>query len=243
MIEHKVLISQSMLFPWVGFLEQIKLCDTFIHYDDVQFSKGSFVNRVQLKTSRGMSWLTVPLKAFKFGSTIREIGVRPGGEWKSAHLDLLRSALGSAPHWGDVLEIVRQVYDSEHSSIGSLSRASLLALSSYFSIDLGVRYIDSATLGIPGSSSERVLNIVLAVGGNVYITGHGALNYLDHEMFETAGVEVRYVDYLFTAYPQLYGEFTPFVSSLDLIANCGREGAKYISSDTVNWRVFKMRKL
>ena len=47
-----VVISQPMLFPWVGMFEQVALADVFVHYDDVQFSKGSFTNRVQLKTAR-----------------------------------------------------------------------------------------------------------------------------------------------------------------------------------------------
>ena len=54
----RVVISQSMLFPWVGLLEQMRLADVFVHYDDVQFSKGSFVNRVQVKTPDGVRWMT-----------------------------------------------------------------------------------------------------------------------------------------------------------------------------------------
>ena len=46
-----VVISQPMLFPWVGMFEQIRLADVYVHYTDVQFSKGSFVNRVQIKTA------------------------------------------------------------------------------------------------------------------------------------------------------------------------------------------------
>ena len=47
----KVVISQSMFFPWVDFLEQLKLADLNVFYDDVQFSKGSFTNRVRIKAS------------------------------------------------------------------------------------------------------------------------------------------------------------------------------------------------
>ena len=42
----KVVITQPMLFPWVGLLEQIMLADVLVNYADVQFSKGSFTNRV-----------------------------------------------------------------------------------------------------------------------------------------------------------------------------------------------------
>ena len=38
----KVVITQSMLFPWVGMLEQIRLADILIHYDDVAFSEVVF---------------------------------------------------------------------------------------------------------------------------------------------------------------------------------------------------------
>ena len=34
-----VVISQPMLFPWVGMLEQVRLADSYVHYSDVQFSK------------------------------------------------------------------------------------------------------------------------------------------------------------------------------------------------------------
>jgi len=57
----KIVITQSMLFPWVGMLEQIKLANIVVHYDDVQYSKGSYVNRVQLKMPEGIKWMTIPL--------------------------------------------------------------------------------------------------------------------------------------------------------------------------------------
>ena len=56
-----LVISQSMYFPWVGMLEQIRLADVFMHYDDVQLARG-FYNRVQVKTAQGARWLTVPLR-------------------------------------------------------------------------------------------------------------------------------------------------------------------------------------
>ena len=47
----KIVISQPMLFPWIGIFEQIKLSDVYVHYDDAQLPQGrSFINRVQIKT-------------------------------------------------------------------------------------------------------------------------------------------------------------------------------------------------
>ena len=235
----RVVISQSMLFPWVGLLEQVRLADTFVHYDDVQFSKGSFVNRVQVKTLSGMRWMTVPTRNLRLGQRIFEVEVAPAAQWVNQHLALLTMSFERALHAKDAIDLAESVYAGGHSHLGSLARASMLALSDYFGIAEGKRFVDVSALSVAGSGSQRVLDIVQRVGGLQYITGHGAARYLDHALFDRAGIEVSYMRYRMQAYPQLHGEFTPYVSGLDLIANCGREGRAFICSDTVPWREFR----
>lgn len=101
--------------------------------------------------------------------------------------------------------------------------------------------LDVRELCIDGSGSQRVLNIVRALGGSVYLTGHGARNYLDHEAFEQVGIQVNYMQYKRHPYPQRWGEFTPFVTALDLVASLGRDGLQHISSTGVAWREFISR--
>lgn len=234
----RIVISQSMLFPWVGLLEQVRLADVFVHYDDVQFSKGGFVNRVQIKTTEGVRWLTVPLASLHLGQRIDEVRIASPTHWRDAHMKLLQRSFAGAPFATDALELAEGVYFNDYAHVGALARASLLALVRYFGLDADTRFVDAAELGIPGCSSERVLAVVRTLGGKTYITGHGASHYLDHLGFECQGVSVEYVNYRCLPYPQAHGAFTPYVSGLDLVANCGREGMRYIASDTLTWRDF-----
>ena len=234
----RVVISQSMLFPWVGLLEQMHLADVFVHYDDVQFSKGSFVNRVQIKTPVGPRWMTTPTHNLHLGQCISEVKLAPASRWVDQCLTLLSTNLAGAPYATDAIALAESVFASGHCHAGGLARASLLALGNYFGLTEDKRFVDVGTLGIGGSSSQRVLDIVLRLGGDEYITGHGASRYLDHALFGRAGVEVSYMRYRLKPYPQLHGEFTPYVSGLDLVANCGREGRQYIGSSTVPWKEF-----
>ena len=71
-----------------------------------------------------------------------------------------------------------------------------------------------------------------------YVTGHGASNYINHELFEAEEIEIRYMDYNLTEYPQQHGEFNPYVSALDLVANCGKSGRSHINSTSVSWQKF-----
>ena len=234
----KVVITQSMLFPWVGMLEQIKLADILIHYDDVTFSKGSFTNRVQIKTLDGLKWLTIPLSNFKIGQKINEVQIDQGNKWKKKHLSMLEQNFSKTPFKDDALDIVNDVYKKNFRYISDLSKASMMRLCEYFNIDKKLKIKDILDLRIDGSSSKRVLETVKKVGGKTYITGHGAMNYLDHSIFEKDGIKVKYMNYQKFKYPQKYGNFTPFVSGLDLVTNCGKEGFKYIASEAIDWKDF-----
>lgn len=233
----KVVISQPMYFPWVGILEQIKLADVFIHYDDVQFARG-FFNRVQIKTDKGQKWLSVPLKKHHRGQGILEIEIDNSRDWRCEHLQLLQHAYRRAPHRQEMLELVDGVLSQGHSTLAQLSEASIDALCQYFNVGRSTRFMKSSELKSQGKSSQRLLDLTLEVGGSIYITGHGALKYLDHELFERSAVRVEYIDYQKRPYAQLHGAFLPYVSALDLAANCGQDGAVAICSKSLFWRDF-----
>lgn len=233
-----VVITQPMLFPWVGLLEQIVLADVLVNYADVQFSKGSFTNRVQIKEPAGTRWMTVPLEKFHLGARIDEVKPAVNVDWRAQHLRMLEQAYEDAPYAGDMLALVRTVYAVEYPNMGALALASMRAVCGYLGIELDSKFVDSPALNIPGRNTDRVLAIVRKLRGTKYITGHGAKNYLAHAEFEQHGITVEYMNYAMRPYPQLHGAFTPFVSSLDLIANHGTAGKQYLSPQTLNWREF-----
>src|ERR1700722_18634953 len=121
-----IVISQPTFFPWVGMFEQIRLADVYDHYDDVQFSKGWFTNRVQIKTAAGSKWLTVPLENHRLGQRINETAVDRSHNWRSSHLAFLDQAYKHAPFRTEMLSIAEDVYgDPELTTIGALSARSI----------------------------------------------------------------------------------------------------------------------
>jgi hypothetical protein len=226
-----------MYFPWVGLLEQLRLADVFVHYDDVQFTRG-FYNRVEVKTAAGPRWITVPLQQHHRGQKIDEVQLNQNIDWRRQHRAVLLQAYQYAPFRGDMLSIVDNVFSHPASTLGELSRATILLLAEYFDLVGSRKFIDARLLNVRGRSSQRLHDIVRTLGGSIYITGHGAKNYLDHELFEQSNIAVQYMRYQCLPYPQLYGPFTPYVTALDLVANCGRRGRRFIVSDAVDWRTF-----
>lgn len=231
-------VSQPMYFPWPGLLEQYHLCDVFVFYDDVQFTRG-FFNRVQIKTPSGSCWLTVPLYDWHRGQLINEVRIDNTKRWKSNHRNQLYHAYAKAPFRNDMLDLVDDVFTNEYDIIGDLAKASTEALVRYFpSISENTVVHKSTTLHIPGAKSQRLIDFCSALNAGTYLTGHGARHYLEHERFETRGINVAYINYSLSEYPQSHGAFTPYVSSLDLIAHCGPSGAQHIKGQMIPWRKF-----
>lgn len=233
-----IVISQPMLFPWVGMLEQIRISDIYVYYSDVQFPRRGFVNRVQIKTANGIKWMTVPIREAPRDKRIDEIGISHQKNWRRQHLEMLRQAYARAPFRQDMLTLVEEVYDNDYHNIAELGEASVIALCRYFGLHEQRRFLRSADLGVGGGGSHRILGIVQALRGGRYITGWGARNYLEHDLFEKNNIRVEYMSYQKLHYPQQHGEFTPFVSALDLVANVGLDGIQCIASKSIDWKEF-----
>jgi len=234
-----VVITQPMYFPWPGMHEQMRLADDYVNYTDVAFSKGSFTNRVQIKTAAGTQWLTLPLRDAHLGQQIADIRLDDRKNWRRKHRTSLDQAYARAPFRQDMLNLVDEVFESTNcDSLAALTLRSMQAVHRYFGFDRPLRWHSIENLGIAGSGSQRVFDVVRQLGGDRYITGHGARNYLNHQLFEDNQISVDYLDYKKLPYPQLHGEFTPFVTALDLVANVGPEGNVYLCSPAINWRKF-----
>jgi hypothetical protein len=234
-----VVISQPMLFPWPGFFEQLQLADVFIHLDDVQFSKGSFTNRVQLKCGEETRWLTVPLKGKGSFQLIKDL-LAADDDWRTSHVAMLTASLAMAPHRAAALALLQEAYAEP--ALVDLLIASIDASARALSIGTNRRILRSSDMAIKGRSWQRVLDMVLAVGGTRYLTGHGAAAYLDHEAFQAAGVEVRYMDYSLTTWVRDGSQPTPYLSVLDLIGWTGTDAVGHLHPATLSWTEFLQKR-
>jgi hypothetical protein len=228
-----------MFLPWVGLFEQVRLADVFVHYDDVQLPQGrSFMARVQIKSAGGVSWLTAPIDRARSGRLINEVALFDEADWRGKHLKTLRHAYAHAPYFGQMFELAESIYAHPSDNLAEFNSAAVERVARW--LGLSPRFTRSSRMGVGGSSTRRLIDLCKAAGCETYVTGHGALKYLDHGRFEAEGISVRYMDYRKVPYPQGRGEFTPFVSVIDAIANCGERTRDLLCSSAVDWRDFNV---
>jgi hypothetical protein len=237
----KLVISQPMFFPWVGFFEKILLADLFLYDDDVYYPKGAFSNRVQIKTSKGTPWLTVPLKKFSHTTQTRHVKIDNSQRWKQNHIERLYQAYNQAPYRKDAITLMEETYKHTWQNILDLATTSVKNICNYYEI-MPIRGFEyTSSFNVDARKSERILELVTITQSSLYICGAGNQSvqqrYLDHDTLEAAGIRVEYINYLKTPYPQLHNSFTPYLSVLDLIANTGKNGRKYFKSKSKHWKL------
>lgn len=231
-----IVISQPMFLPWIGLFEQMKIADVFVHYDDVQMPLGrSFMSRVQVKTPNGVKWLSVPVKR-NGKQLIKDVEIDHSKNWKESHLGILSQCYKKAKYGSYAMALVESIYQYQTDSLADFCIESTEKISNFLGLDQD--FSSSSSYVFSSSSSRKLLDIVIALSGDVYITGHGAKNYLDHKLFEANDIDVDYIQYELKEYQQMYGDFTPYVSIIDLIANVGDKAPEFILSKSVNWKEF-----
>jgi hypothetical protein len=228
----RVGIIQSCYIPWRGYFDFIDEVDLFVFYDDVQYSKGSWRNRNQIKTSTGLKWVTVPIK-IKMGLTIDQVLIgHTEKPWQKTHRRKLKESLEKALFFKDAIQIWEEGISHGDITISQLNIRLIKLICAYLHIDTPIE-MSSDYAGI-GSKTERLIQLLKKVGATVYLSGPSAKGYLDENLFQEHGICLEYKTYDYPDYPQLWGDFVGTVTVLDLIANCGPGSREFLRSLTPN---------
>jgi hypothetical protein len=222
----RVAVVQSNYIPWKGYFHLMREVDLFVFYDDVQFTRNDWRNRNRIKTPAGPRWLTIPVGGHR-DRRICDVTLPQDG-WGRAHFEALRRHYERAPYWDRYAEWLRDVlWDPSWSHLSDLNHR----LTRDIARELGVvtRLGDSRDHPLQGRKGERLLDLVLQVGGTEYVSGPAAKAYLDESAFEAAGVGVRWWAYpQYPEYPQFEAPFVHEVTVLDLLFHTGPRAPDWI---------------
>ncbi len=235
----RLIITQSNYIPWKGYFDMIAICDEFIVLDDVQYTRRDWRNRNQIKTQKGVEWLTVPVDSGEYGAQrICEVKISDHGFVKK-HRDKIFESYRGAQHFKEFFPWLEALYH-EASQLQMLSEVNILFIKkilNFLEIETKISqsYDHFSLEELQNfSASERLLKLAQKAGATHYISGAAAKDYMDVGLFERAQIEVEWSNYEnYAPYQQLHGEFTHFVSIIDMIFNLGKDTIKYMKKEGV----------
>ena len=224
----RIAVLQSNFIPWKGYFDLIAKVDSFILYDDMQFTRRDWRNRNKIKTSKGAEWVTIPVSVKgKYFQAINQTVVSDP-LWGKKIWKTIQFNYSASPYFEVLAPLLQDSFiNPESIYLSNINRDLISKINSYLGISTEIR--DSREFDLRGDKSERLLNLVRDAGGDSYVSGPAAKEYLDTGLFLEGGVEVEWFDYSgYECYPQLWGEFIHEVTILDLLFNCGPGSRDYL---------------
>ncbi len=233
-------IHQPQYLPWIGYFDKMQRSDVFVLLDDVQYKKNEWQNRNKIKTPQGWQWLTVPVH-YTFGEKINEVLINNATNWGKKHWHALVVNYSGTTYFKDYKDFFEEVYNKQWKYLWELNIYLIKELSAFLGIE--TRLIKSSELQVEGEKTERLVRICKKLKADTYLSGNGAREYLDLNLFKREKVKVIFQDFEHPVYPQMRwrkneehrqdacatdDDFQPNMSVVDLLFNCGKKCTKNI---------------
>ncbi|MBS3742318.1 MAG: WbqC family protein [Candidatus Cloacimonetes bacterium] len=223
-------IHQPNYIPWLGYFYKIAKSEKFVFLDDVQYPRGqSYSNRNRIKTPNGPTYLTIPISipsGNKGKVSYKEVKFA-NNRWKRKHLKTLEFNYKRADYYDEVYPFVENIIQKDL-SFAELNMQLIKEICKYLNIATPT-YKLSNLLNDYGSKTRLIIDIAKELEANTYLSGTGGgKEYNDRELLSKNNIKLIYSDFEHPQYKQLWGDFTPNLSILDLLFNCGAESKKIL---------------
>jgi len=219
----RIAVHQPNYLPYIGFFHKLNNVDVFVIYDDAQFSKEDFQHRNKIRIFHGWKWITVPVE--KKLIPINEIKIKnevvlKGLKWSDAHLKDIKVNYKDAPYYAKYGDDFEMIYNNNYYKLIDLNMKLIYFLMDVF--DIRTKLIFSSELGFTSKSTNRLVEIVEALDGDVYLSGLSGKDYLDISQFYENGIKVKFQEFTHPIYKQNYNSFVPNMSAIDMLFNVGK---------------------
>lgn len=217
--------------PFPGFFYKAHLADVFVILDNVQFPRGgTWITRNRFKNDQGVWWMTIPVWKKGLGlQKIDAVRICREGRWFRKHLTGLKHAYANAPYFSEHLQFMERLFSTGFHRLLDFNLTIIDHLMLNFGVDAEIRKLSE--LNIKAHGDRLLIEICRYFDASVYLAPSAAGKYLDADLFEKAGIELRYLKHRPRVYPQLWGDFIPDLSAFDLLFTCGPKAREIIFSD------------
>lgn len=182
-------VHQPNFLPWTPYFIKIAASNKFIFLDDVQFTKGDYINRSEFGSLADgrLDWLTQPVYHVA-GQSVREVQVAIESATVIRKIIKRFQLLPKIeyPFLDDSLQLLETICTSLSSSkpklLMDVNVEIISRICSVLMIETELTF--SSDLHVSGTGAERLRQIQEACGGDLLILGEGFSNYGSFEGVE-----------------------------------------------------------
>lgn len=221
----RITVHQPEHWPWLGFFHKVTEADQFVILDSVQYRHRYFQNRNKIKSPKGAVWINIPVrtKGRRF-QKIKDVQINNDEPWQRKCFNSISINYTKTPYYKDYIPHIKELYDLPWKWLIDFNVAAVKLVLKF--INYNIPIILSSEIGILSGQVKDILGICKKLKADQYISGISGIGGRGHggeRDFAKENIKVTYQEFHHPIYQQLYGDFIPCLSVLDLLFNCGSE--------------------
>lgn len=225
-------ILQPTYLPWMGYFEMIGSSDIYVVFDHVQFVKKSWQQRNRIKTPNGVIWLTIPVQKDSRETRICDVKISYDNENSlEKHWKTIEFAYQKAPYFKDYRDVFEKIYSKKYILLRDLNMEIVRVVCDILGIKTKIIFSSEINLNEENmGKEEKIINLCKKTGIKHLYDAKGAEDFLDESLFKKEGISIIFQEFNHPVYNQLYGDFIPYLSVLDLLFNEGENSLAIVKS-------------
>ena len=192
----KLGIMQPYLFPYIGYYQLIKIVDTFVIYDNVQYIKGGWVNRNRLILNGKVQMFTVPLANASNYLDIKDRYISNDSNGKKTInkiISQIENSYRKYPYYNNVFPLVEKTLTYKNNNLFDFLYFSIQSILDYLGIKTTIKISSELDIDHSLKHQDRVISICNNMKSKTYINSIGGLSLYNNESFKSSGIDLLFI--------------------------------------------------
>jgi hypothetical protein len=212
----KIGIMQPYFFPYIGYFQLIHAVDTFIVYDNIQYTKKGWINRNRFLQDGKDVMFSVPLKKDSDFLDVKNREIAADFK-KDKLLNQIREAYRRAPYFAQTFPLVEQIVRYEETNLFRFIHSSIVKTCEYLGIGTAIVISSNVPIDHSLKNQDKVLALCEAACATTYVNAIGGMELYSKQAFSGKNIDLKFIKSKSFEYQQFGNTFVPWLSIIDVM--------------------------
>lgn len=212
----KLAIMQPYFMPYIGYHQLVAAVDTFIVYDNIQYTKKGWINRNRMLRNGADVMFSLPIKKASDYLDVAQRELAVDFDRKKL-LGQFKGAYGRAPYFEQTFPLLERIVCCEDNNLFRYIHHSLAETCAHLGIDTEIKISSEIDIDHDQKGQEKVISLCKALGADTYINAIGGVDLYKADEFAKTGITLKFIKPKLFEYAQFGAPFLPGLSIMDVL--------------------------
>lgn len=220
-------IMQPYFFPYIGYWQLMHAVDTFVLFDNIQFSKSGWFHRNNILLNGKKTLFTIPLKKDSDLLNVVERYLADDSERQLKKiLAQITNSYRKAPYFSMCFPIIKDIFLNKDKNLFDYIYYSIINICQYLEIETNIIISSSINIDHNLKSKDKVIAINKELNSNKYINPIGGKELYSQDDFERENIELMFLSSGVPKYKQFDNDYIAYLSIIDIMMFCSIDEIK-----------------